>query len=297
MGAIISSPEPNGIYWAEVAVRNHQLSLKAVPLHVGPLVDKHLLKAKRTVIMTSATLRTAASFNYIRERLCAQDVEELAVGSPFHFEDQALLYLPVDLPEPDQPGYQEMVEQTIINLARATNGRLLALFTSYSQLRRTTEAVAQALVPEDFVIFSQGDGTSRVQLLHGFRTTPKAVLLGTRSFWEGIDVVGEALSALVICRLPFAVPNDPIIQARSQTFDDPFNEYYLPDAILRFRQGFGRLIRSRQDTGICVILDRRVLGKSYGSLFLKSLPRCYEMRWPLARLPEVAARWLARNRT
>ncbi len=297
MTAIISSPDANGIYWAEVSVRTGQLSLKAAPLHVGPLVEKHLLLPKRTVIMTSATLRTAQSFDYIRERLHAWEADELAVGSPFDFEEQTLLYLPTDIPEPNQSGYQEAVERTIVELARATEGRLLALFTSYNQLRRTTEAVERELTPEGFVIFSQGDGVSRVQLLHGFRTTPKAVLLGTRSFWEGVDVVGEALSALVICRLPFAVPNDPIIQARSQTFSDPFNEYYLPDAILRFRQGFGRLIRSRQDTGICVILDRRVLSKTYGELFLKSLPKCYELRWPLARLPEVAARWLARGRT
>ncbi len=293
--AIIASPNANGIYWAEIATRNGQLSLRAAPLRIGPLVEKHLLTPKRTVVMTSATLRTAGSFSYIREQLNAWDAEELVVDSPFDYERQALLYLPTDIPEPDQPGYQETVERTIIELARATNGRLLALFTSHSQLRKTTEAVAQALVPEDFAVFSQGDGTSRVQLLHGFRTTPKSVLLGTRSFWEGVDIAGEALSALVICRLPFAVPQDPIIQARSRNFSDPFNEYYLPDAILRFRQGFGRLIRSRQDLGICVILDRRVLSKPYGALFLKSLPRCYELRWPLARLPEVAARWLARQ--
>ncbi|MCD6290123.1 MAG: DEAD/DEAH box helicase [Anaerolineae bacterium] len=294
--AVITSPQDNGIYWAEVSVRSGQLSLKAAPLHVGPLIERYFWNAKRAVILTSATLRTARSFDYVRERLHAWEAEELAVGSPFDFKQQVLLYLPTDMPEPNQPDYQATVEQTIVELARATEGRLLALFTSYNQLRRTTEAVVQELVPEDFVIFSQGDGASRVQLLHGFRTTPKAVLLGTRSFWEGVDVVGDALSALVICRLPFAVPNDPIIQARSRTFTDPFNEYYLPDAILRFRQGFGRLIRSKQDTGICVILDRRVLSKPYGEMFLQSLPQCCEMRWPLARLPEVASRWLARGK-
>ncbi|NOZ30235.1 MAG: DEAD/DEAH box helicase [Chloroflexi bacterium] len=295
--AIVSSPHSNGIYWAEVSVRSGQLSLKAVPLHVGPLVEQHLLAPKRTVVMTSATLRTAGSFDYIRERLHAWDAEELAVGSPFNYEEQTLLYIPTDMPEPNQPRYQETVEQTIIELARATDGRLLALFTSYNQLRRTTEAVATALAPEGFAIFSQGDGTSRVQLLQGFRTTPKAVLLGTRSFWEGVDVVGQALSALVICRLPFAVPNDPIIRARSHTFEDPFNEYYLPDAILRFRQGFGRLIRSHNDIGVCVILDRRVISKAYGELFLKSLPTCHTIHGPLAHLPRLAARWLARERT
>ncbi|MCS7221048.1 MAG: helicase C-terminal domain-containing protein [Anaerolineae bacterium] len=293
--AIITSPNANEIYWAEITTRNGQLSLKAAPLHIGPLVEAHLLSPKRTVVMTSATLRTAGSFKYIRGQLNAWNAEELAVDSPFDYERQALLYLPTDVPEPDQPGYQEAVERAIIELARAINGRLLALFTSHSQLRKTTEAVIQALMPEGFTIFSQSDGISRVQLLHGFRTTPKSVLLGTRSFWEGVDIAGEALSALVICRLPFAVPQDPIVQARSQNFADPFHEYHLPDAILRFRQGFGRLIRSRQDIGVCVILDRRVLTKPYGLLFLQSLPRCYEIRGPLTQLPAAAADWLVRQ--
>lgn len=293
--AIITSPNANEIRWAEITARNGQLSLKAAPLRIGPLVEAHLLNPKRTVVMTSATLRTAGSFKYIRGQLNAWNAEELAVDSPFDYERQALLYLPTDIPEPDQPGYQEAVERAIIELARAINGRLLALFTSYSQLRKTTEVVIQALMPEGFTIFSQSDGTSRVQLLHGFRTTPKSVLLGTRSFWEGVDIAGEALSALVICRLPFAVPQDPIIQARSQNFSDPFHEYHLPDAILRFRQGFGRLIRSRQDIGVCIILDRRVLTKPYGLLFLQSLPRCYEIRGPLTQLPAAAADWLARQ--
>lgn len=294
---IISHPDANGIYWAEISARDAELSLKAAPLRVGPLIEQHLLKPKRAVVMTSATLRTAESFQYMRQVLNAQTAAELAVGSPFNYEEQTLLYLPVDMPEPTHPDYQTTIERTIIDLARATDGRLLALFTSYTQLKRTTEVVAAALGPEGFAIFSQGDGASRGQLLEGFRTTTKAVLLGTRSFWEGVDVVGEALSVLVLCRLPFAVPNDPIVQARSRIYDDPFNDYHVPEAILRFRQGFGRLIRSRQDTGVCVVLDRRVLTKSYGALFLKSLPKCYEMRWPLARLPEVAARWLARQRS
>ena len=294
---IISHPDANGIYWAEISARDAELSLKAAPLRVGPLIEQHLLKPKRAVVMTSATLRTAESFQYIRQVLNAQAAAELAVGSPFNYEEQTLLYLPVDMPEPTHPDYQATIERTIIDLARATDGRLLALFTSYTQLKRTTEVVAAALGPEGFAIFSQGDGASRGQLLEGFRTTTKAVLLGTRSFWEGVDVVGEALSVLVLCRLPFAVPNDPVVQARSRIYDDPFNEYHVPEAILRFRQGFGRLIRSRQDTGVCVVLDRRVLTKAYGALFLKSLPKCYEMRWPLARLPGVAARWLARQRS
>ncbi len=136
---------------------------------------------------------------------------------------------------------------------------------------------------------------SRVQLLENFRTVPRSVLLGTRSFWEGIDVVGPALSVLVIVRLPFAVPDDPIFAARSDTFDNPFAEYAVPEAILRFRQGFGRLIRTKTDRGVVVILDKRVLTKSYGPMFLNSLPECTQVRSSLVKLPDAAKRWLAKG--
>ncbi|GAB4559240.1 MAG: helicase C-terminal domain-containing protein [Anaerolineae bacterium] len=296
IGPLVGAPDPNAIYWIEVDASDGELSLHSAPLQVGRVVEENLWGVHRSVIMTSATLRTAGSFDYIKEQLNGHEVPAMAVDSPFDYREQALLYIPTDMPEPNSRDYQAAVETAIIELARATEGRLLALFTSYNQLRQTTEAVTQALYPEGFIIFSQGDGASRTQLLESFRTTPRAVLLGTRSFWEGVDVIGEALSALVICKLPFAVPNDPIIQARSQLFLDPFNEYYLPDAILRFRQGFGRLIRSRDDVGICVILDRRVVSKAYGQRFLESLPSCYELRRPLSLLPEAARRWLARRR-
>lgn len=145
---------------------------------------------------------------------------------------------------------------------------------------------------DGIIVYGQGIDGSRRQILENFRNTPNAVLMGTRSFWEGIDVMGEALSCLVITRLPFAVPSDPIILARAETFDNPFDQYYLPDTILRFRQGFGRLIRSKEDYGIVVVLDKRIITKSYGQTILRSLPGCTARQGPLSTLPELARRWL-----
>ncbi len=292
MNALIVQPSSAGIYWAEVSAKDGEISLHAAPLHVGPLVQKHLFMPKECVILTSATLRTEGEFDYIRERLNAWEAEEAAVGSPFDYASSTLLYLPTDIPEPYQPYYQRTVEQTLISLCRATRGRTLVLFTSYSQLRSTSKAISRPLAEEEIVVYTQGGGSSRAQLLENFRTTQRAVLLGTRSFWEGIDVVGEALSCLVIARMPFAVPSDPVFATRSETFDEPFKQYALPEAILRLRQGFGRLIRSKTDRGVVVIMDKRIQTKSYGRAFLDSLPACTVQRGPLASLPAVAARWI-----
>jgi len=292
MNALIAQPSPAGIYWAEVSAQDGEISLHAAPLHVGPLVQKHLFMPKECVILTSATLRTEGEFDFIRERLSAWEAKEAAAGSPFDYARSTLLYLPTDIPEPYQPYYQKMVEEALVDLCRATRGRTLVLFTSYSQLRNTSKAIARPLAEEEIVVYTQGEGASRSQLLENFRTTHRAVLLGTRSFWEGIDVVGEALSCLVIARLPFSVPSDPIFASRSETFDEPFGQYALPEAILRLRQGFGRLIRSKTDRGVVVILDKRILTKSYGRAFLDSLPACTVRRGPLAALPRMAAQWI-----
>jgi DNA polymerase-3 subunit epsilon/ATP-dependent DNA helicase DinG len=243
--------------------------------------------------MTSATLQTSGSFDFIRERLHAWNADDLAVGSPFDYEESTLLAVPTDVPEPNTRGYQEAVNRAVLELARAAGGRMLVLFTSYSQLNATTKAVGEVLGREGFTILRQGGGGSRAQLLETFRNTPQSVLLGTRSFWEGIDVVGEALSCLVITRLPFAVPSDPVFAARSESFDEPFNEYMVPDAILRLRQGFGRLIRTKSDKGVVVILDRRVLSKAYGREFLNSLPACTTSQAPLSQIGPAVRRWLA----
>jgi DNA polymerase-3 subunit epsilon/ATP-dependent DNA helicase DinG len=292
MNALIAQPSSAGIYWAEVSAQDGEISLHAAPLHVGSLVQKHLFMPKECVVLTSATLCTEGEFDFIRERLSAWEADEAAVGSPFDYANSTLLYLPTDIPEPYQSYYQKTVEAALIDLCRATRGRTLVLFTSYSQLRNTSKAIALPLAEEEIVVYTQGSGASRAQLLENFRTTPRSVLLGTRSFWEGIDVVGEALSCLVIARLPFSVPSDPVFAARSETFDEPFSQYALPEAILRLRQGFGRLIRSKTDRGVVVILDKRVQTKSYGRAFLDSLPACTVRRGPLAGLPSAAARWI-----
>jgi DNA polymerase-3 subunit epsilon/ATP-dependent DNA helicase DinG len=166
------------------------------------------------------------------------------------------------------------------------------LFTSYDQLRRTSKAINPALARDDILVYEQGEGASPHTLLETFRSAERAVLLGTRAFWEGVDIPGEALSVLVIAKLPFDVPSDPIIAARAETFEDPFYQFSLPEAILRFRQGFGRLIRTQYDRGLVAVFDRRVLSKRYGRLFVDSLPPCMVQTGPLADLPRSATQWL-----
>ena len=293
----VMKPDPNSVYWVEIATPERQgrrMTLRAAPVHVGKLVQDNVLFKNETVIMTSATLRTAGSFDYVRDRLSAQDADTATVGSPFDYQESTLLYLPTDLPEPNAPGYQTAVEQTLIGLAKALGGRTLALFTSYQQLKRTAQAIGPALTEAGITVLSQGSGSSRHQILETFKAGNQTVLLGTRSFWEGVDVVGAALSALVLVRLPFAVPNDPVVAARSETFDDPFYGYQVPDAILRFRQGFGRLIRSKTDRGVVVVLDKRLTSKGYGKLFLESLPECTTHKGPLMNLPATAHSWVER---
>jgi DNA polymerase-3 subunit epsilon/ATP-dependent DNA helicase DinG len=256
-------------------------------------MEKYLWHEKSSIILTSATLTANGEFDYLRNRLNADEADELIVGSPFDFENAAMLYVPNDIPEPSQTSaYQRMVENTLVHLSKATGGRLLALFTSYAQLKRTSKSISSRLADADIQVYEQGEGASANMLLESFRDTERAVLLGTRAFWEGVDIPGDALSVLVIVKLPFAVPSDPIVAARSETFDDPFSEYSIPEAILTFRQGFGRLIRTQFDRGIVVVLDRRILSKKYGRFFIESLPTCKLVSGPIVELPKKAARWL-----
>jgi DNA polymerase-3 subunit epsilon/ATP-dependent DNA helicase DinG len=298
IGQIVTQDAPSAISWVEAdagsnrANNNRRLSLHAAPLHVGPLVQEHLFNKKEMVVLTSATLRTAGTFDFLRERLNAWDAGELAVGSPFDYKRSTLVYLVDDIPEPGQPSYQRAVEQGMVALFRATQGRALALFTSYSQLRTTLRAIRAPLAQAGITVQAQGEGVSRAQLLENFRTGERRVLLGTRSFWEGVDVPGEALSCLAIAKLPFSVPSDPIFAARAETFEQPFMEYAVPETILRFLQGFGRLIRTRTDRGVVAVFDKRLLTKTYGPQFLESLPEPTVQRGSLALLPRAAAEWL-----
>ncbi len=289
----VAQPKAGQIYWAEISPNTNQISLQVAPLNIGPLMEQFIWHEKNSVILTSATLTANEGFDYLRGRLSADEADELQLGSPFDFETAAMLYLANDMPEPSDAGaYQRTLEQTLIRLGSATGGRMLVLFTSYTQLRRTSQNINGPLAEAGVQVYEQGEGASANTLLEIFRSAPRAVLLGTRAFWEGVDIPGEALSVLVIVKLPFDVPSDPIIAARSETFDDPFHEYQLPEAILRFRQGFGRLIRTQYDRGVVVILDRRILTKRYGRQFIESLPACKLVIRPLNELPAAAARWL-----
>jgi len=292
LGAMIGESDTSLVYWIEVPSGGGPLSMHAAPLHVGELVQEHLLNPKDVVIMTSATLTADNQFDYLQERLGAWDVQTLAVGSPFDYESSTLVWIPTDMPEPRQPYHQKAAEDIVREVSLALGGKTLGLFTAYSQLRATARAIVKDLEEQEIILYEQGDGTSRNQLLESFKNASRAVLLGTRSFWEGIDISGEALACVFLARLPFSVPTDPIVCARSETFDDPFREYSLPDAILRFRQGFGRLIRTKTDRGVVVILDKRVLSKAYGQAFLDSLPVCTVRKAPAANLPEAARRWV-----
>ncbi|MEJ2012220.1 MAG: helicase C-terminal domain-containing protein [Anaerolineales bacterium] len=290
---MIFEPDPGMIYWIELTPVGERLSLHAAPLEIGPLVERYLWHEKESVIMTSATLTTAGEFDYIRRRLHADDADELAVGSPFDHETSTLLYLLNDMPEPQQrQAYQKALEFGLRQLLLATEGRALVLFTSNAHLRSTANALSEPLARAGIQLYEQTSGVSRHALLEGFKTTAKSVLMGTRSFWEGVDVPGEALSVLAIAKLPFDVPSDPIIASRAETYERPFDEYTVPEAILRFRQGFGRLIRTRSDRGIVVVFDRRILSKNYGRAFIESLPRCTTRAASLADLPRAATRWL-----
>ncbi|HEY42882.1 MAG TPA: DEAD/DEAH box helicase family protein [Anaerolineae bacterium] len=290
---MIFEPDPQIIYWLETQIGQERLSLHAAPLEVGPLVERYLWHEKESVVMTSATLTTSGDFDHIRRRLNADDADEIALGSPFDYESSTLLYLIDDIPEPTAvQAYQRSVERGLLALLRETRGRTLVLFTSNEQLRRTAQAISQPLSLDGIHTFEQGAGISRHALLENFRSTDQAVLLCTRSFWEGVDVPGEALSVVVIIRLPFSVPSDPIVAARSETYESPFYEYTVPEAILRFRQGFGRLIRTKSDRGVVAIFDHRILSKNYGGSFISSLPRCTIRQGHLADLPSAAVRWL-----
>ncbi len=291
---MLMDPSGSAIYWLEVQPNSDHLSLHAAPLRVGPLVEEELFRKKRSVVLTSATLRTSGTFDFLREQLHAWDANELAVGSPFDYETSTLFYIVDDVPEPNEPGYQRAVAQGMAQLFRATEGRALALFTSYRQLRATLRAIKAPLAQAGITVQAQGEGISRAQLLENLRTGKRRVLLGTRSFWEGVDVPGDPLSCLVIAKLPFGVPSDPVFAARAETFEQPFRDFMVPETILRFLQGFGRLIRTRDDRGIVVCFDKRLLTKSYGPFFLESLPEPSIRRGSVAQLPGVAKEWLER---
>ncbi|MBI4307808.1 MAG: hypothetical protein HY684_03285 [Chloroflexi bacterium] len=281
------------ICWLSQGGQDGVVTIHAAPLHVGQVLQEKLFAGKETVVLTSATLSAENSFGYIKERLGVADAEELLLGSPFDYQRAALVYVPTDLPEPTRPGYQQALADTLADLCRATGGYTLVLFTSHAALRAARSALQSPLERDGIPVLSQGvDGSPR-HLLNAFKANPRMVLLGTASFWEGVDIGGETLKVLVLTRLPFAVPTEPVFAARSQLFDDPFSEYALPQTILRFKQGFGRLIRRRTDRGAVVVLDTRVTQRAYGAAFLHSLPPCTVKSGPMRDIPRSVMAWLA----
>jgi ATP-dependent DNA helicase DinG len=279
---LLESTSGNMVYWLERRVSGglHKQSrttfLQATPIDVSGLLDDQLFQRFPTVVLTSATLTVQGSFEHIRRRLgLGMDVSaarELVVPSHFRYQDQALLYLPPEMPDPRAPEFPQAAARCIQRVLEITRGRAFCLFTSYSQMRDLYERLASVL---DYPILLHGTAP-RNTLLQQFRETPNAVLFGTASFWQGVDVQGEALSCVIIDRLPFAVPNDPVVAARMKFIEEaggnPFFDYQVPAAVIALKQGFGRLIRSLEDRGVLVLLDPRIRQKRYGQTFLESLP-------------------------
>ena len=288
----IPKPDPDGIYWVSTHRRTGDLSLNSAPIHVGEQLDKLLFSQKEAVVLTGATLSANGTFDHMRDRTGFADNDELLLGSPFDYPRAALVYVPTDMPEPSSWKYQGAVEHAVVDAATAAEGRTMALFTSHAALRETARAVRGGLQSHDIQVLAQGVDGPPHRLVEEFLDNPRSVLLGTASFWEGVDLAGDALSVLIIARLPFAVPTEPVFAARSELFDNPFEEYAVPHAIIRTRQGFGRLIRTSGDRGVAVFLDRRVVSRRYGEAFLNSLPPATRRPGRLRDLSEHIGTWL-----
>jgi ATP-dependent DNA helicase DinG len=268
------------VYWVErTGKTGHFVSLNAAPIDIAPVIRRMLFRDSCSCVMTSATLAVGRpDLAYFRQRIGAEDVEALELGSPFDFRKQMQLFIVRKMPDPRDTGYDEALATWIAHFVEETSGRAFVLFTSYRGMQQIATRLQQFFIDKKMNLLVQGAGAPRGKLLEQFKTTPRSVLFGTDSFWMGVDVPGEALSNVIITRLPFAVPDHPLIEAKLELIEkrggDPFTEYSLPEAILKLRQGAGRLIRTKSDRGIVVILDNRIVTKPYGRAFLQALPKC-----------------------
>jgi ATP-dependent DNA helicase DinG len=272
---VLEHEDPNVVFWIErrrFAREKQHISLQATPIDVGPVLREALWSKLDTAVLTSATLAVGGAFDYIRSRLGVDHARDVVLSSHFDYQNQALFYVPPDLPDPRTSQFSIKAAERIRKLLEITRGRAFVLFTSYAQMRE----IHQRLLGEiEFPMLLQGDAPKSA-LLEEFRATPNCVLFATSSFWQGVDVQGEQLSCVIIDRLPFAVPSDPVVAARVKAIasagGNAFFEYQVPSAVITLKQGFGRLIRSLHDRGLVALLDNRVLKKQYGKVFVESLP-------------------------